>query len=478
MNRLDAAALERATSWNPKIVEAFLGNGFRDEGKERKWGSLSICRQSGFWWDFAAADGGYSSIELIQFLKRRGGEEWSRDDAARWLVKFLAAPEHEGFGPLEPADGEWTQARWEASAARCRQRLDQGEPLPPDGQEMAYLRSRGLPGPYPPALRRIAQARPGESALIIPLTVFGRITGVLETYIDALGKKSLVEPVRRRFDLERAPGAVMVIQEPAPGVVDIAATIVGAEGLENAMSAAHPEVAHPGWKIVGLPGIATLPNMSAKAGDRIIWVQDSDPPDHPAQAALQAGIDNLILQGAQVRRTERSEIGDANAILQAKGPAELKRLLARPAGAPLKFTGEKLSIDGEITRLAKLSPTEYEKERKKIAKDSEWRVTVLDKAVARLRPAPTSEADDGSTEGLLSVPEDPAWAGPVPALLPILDTIRKHFRRFVAITEEQLTAAVLWIAAAHLVHSLKLNIDLFPKLAIESKDPHRAKPHS
>jgi hypothetical protein len=267
----------------------------------------------------------------------------------------------------------------------------------------------------------------------------------------------------------------MVIQEPAPGVIDISATMVIAEGLENSMSIAHPEVAHRGWKIIGVPGISLLENVPAKAGDRIIVFQDSDPPDHPAQLGLQAGIDSLILQGAQVRRTEWSEIGDANAILQAKGPAELKRLLARPVGAPLKFTGEKLSIDGEIARLAKLSPTEYEKERKKVAKDSEWRVTVLDKAVARLRPAPTSEADDGSTTTGLSVPEDPPFVGPIPRLDTILKEIRKHIARFVAVTPEQLTTVVLWIAAAHLMHISSLDLQLFPKLAIQSKDPASGK---
>ena len=309
----------------------------------------------------------------------------------------------------------------------------------------------------------------------MPLVAHGRVTGVMLTYIDALGRKSLVQPNRKRLDIERAPGAAMVIQEAAPGVVHISATMIIAEGLENAISAAHPEVAHPGWKILGVPGISTLKNVPAKAGDRIIVLQDSDPLDHPAQIGLQDGIDSLILQGAQVRRTEWSEHGDANAILRQRGPAELKRLLARPAAAPLKFEGEKLSIDEEIVRLAKLSPTEYEKERKKVAKDSTWRVTELDKAVARLRPTPTSPEEGGSTTTQLSVPEDPPFVGPIPQLSTVLEEIREQIRRFMAITEEQLTTVVLWIAAAHLIHITNLDLQLFPKLAIQSKDPASGK---
>jgi hypothetical protein len=34
------------------------------------------------------------------------------------------------------------------------------------------------------------------------LIAFDRITGTLETYIDALGRKSLAPPNRRRLDLE------------------------------------------------------------------------------------------------------------------------------------------------------------------------------------------------------------------------------------------------------------------------------------
>jgi hypothetical protein len=472
MTRLDAAEYERAITWNLTIAAELLGAPSRDEGRERCWeGGFHVCRQSGAWYSWAASVGGVNSVSLIQFLKKCAGEEWSFEDTIKWLVKFLTT--HEGLGQLEAAaeDEEDTQTRQAATAELARHVLDIAEPLPEDGAEVAYLTSRALPGPYHlEALRWLPNARPGEGALVMPLTANERITGVLLTYIDALGKKSLVAPVRRRLDIERAPGAVMVIQEPAPGVVDISATVVIAEGLENSLSVAHPEVAHPGWKIIGVPGIATLKNVPAKAGDRIIVFQDSDPEGQPAQIGLQAGIDGLILQGAQVRRTERSEHGDANAILRAKGPVELKRLLARPAGAPLKFTGEKLSVDGEIVRLAKLSPTEYEKERKKVAKDSEWRVAARDKAVARLRPASAPSEDEGSTEPSIRLPVDPPWTGPVPQLSQLLDRVVIAIRRYVVLEEWQAHIVTVWVALTYFVFASRINLQVMPRLAIQSAE--------
>jgi len=50
----------------------------------------------------------------------------------------------------------------------------------------------------------------------MPLIASDRITGTLVTYIDALGRKSLAPPNRRRLDLEPAPGAVMEIAAASP----------------------------------------------------------------------------------------------------------------------------------------------------------------------------------------------------------------------------------------------------------------------
>lgn len=335
--------------------------------------------------------------------------------------------------------------------------------MPEGDTELAYLASRGLPGPYPEGLRRVPNARPGESALLMPLTAYGRITGILLTYLDALGRKSLVLPNRRRLDLERAPGAVMVIQEPAPGVIDLAATIVGAEGLENSLSIAHPAVARPGWRIIGLPGINALKNMSAKAGDRVIFFQDSDPDGSPARAGLQAGIDSLILQGASaVRCTEWNKAGDANAILQTQdlGTKALKRLLATPAGGALSF-------EGEVKRLADMPPTEYEKARRTIAKAHDVRVQHLDREVALRRPKPL-EADEGSAGPSIGLPVDPPWTGPVPQLSQLLDRIVAEVRRYVVLHEWQAHLVAAWVALTYFVFDSRIDLQVMPRLAVQS----------
>lgn len=84
MTRLDAAEYERAITWNLAIAAELIGTDIesRDEGKERYWGAFHVCRQTGMWHDWAAVAGGISSIELVQHLKRRVGEEWSHQDAS------------------------------------------------------------------------------------------------------------------------------------------------------------------------------------------------------------------------------------------------------------------------------------------------------------------------------------------------------------------------------------------------------------
>jgi uncharacterized membrane protein len=390
MTTLTAEDSERGITWNPKIAaELFEKDAvYRDEGKERCWGSLHICRQTGLWYDHAAAIGGLYSVPLIRFLKKRAGEEWSAADAAAWLKKFLE--EHDGTGQLEAEDEDWTTARREATAALAKHYLDTAEPLPEDGAERTYLASRALTGPFPAALRRVPNARPGESALVMPLTAYGRVTGVLLTYIDALGRKSLVLPNRRRLDIGRAPGAVMEIATATPGTVDISADVVICEGLENGLSI--NLVKSPAWRVIALPGISVLKNVALKPEERrVIVFQDSDPKGHPACEGLDAGVDTLLLGGKEVRVTEDSEHGDANNILKTEelGEKELRRLLAKPAGAALSFKGK-------VEELSKLPETAYMQARRETAKGLGVPVAYLDREVTKRRPKPV-EAEQPST---------------------------------------------------------------------------------
>ena len=70
----------------------------------------------------------------------------------------------------------------------------------------------------------------------MPLIAFDRITGTLETYIDALGRVSFALPNLRRLDLEPAPGAVMEIAAASPDTIDISADVITREGWENGES--------------------------------------------------------------------------------------------------------------------------------------------------------------------------------------------------------------------------------------------------
>src|SRR5436190_16951505 len=102
--------------------------------------------------------------------------------------------------------------------------------LPPDGTATeAYLHSRKLLPPYPACIQHLEDARCGESAMVAILTADGHETGVQLTYLDPDGRKSTVEPVRQRFDLEPARHAVFLVQEAQS---DSKLPISVCEGLE------------------------------------------------------------------------------------------------------------------------------------------------------------------------------------------------------------------------------------------------------
>ena len=96
----------------------------------------------------------------------------------------------------------------------------------------------------------------------MPLIAVDRITGTLETYIDALGRKSLAPPNRRRLDLEPAPGAVMEIAAASPGTIDIRVDVITCEGWENEESITL--VKSPAWRILALPRINTMSAQDAE----------------------------------------------------------------------------------------------------------------------------------------------------------------------------------------------------------------------
>jgi DNA primase len=138
-------------------------------------------------------------------------------------------------------------------------------------------------------------------------------------------------------------------------------------------------------RIVGLPGIAALAHLCVKKGERILIVADGDEPDSPAAKALFSGTDALLLQGASVRVTQTPPGEDANSILQRGGIEALAELISDNYPA-------ELTDDGEITRLSRLDPLDYERGRRAAAERLGIRLSTLDQqsanAAARRQPQP------------------------------------------------------------------------------------------
>jgi hypothetical protein len=249
----------RARSWNLAIAAVILGAdvSYRDLGHDRRWeglGGFSVDRRDGAWCCLGSEEGGYSALKLVHFLLR--GSSWA--SSADWLQAFLA--QHAGAGPCngDAADDDASETRVRIGTFKARQIRDTAGPI--EGTEgEQYLRSRGLPPPYPLELRWLAVARTGEGAIVVDLIAADRPVGIFVTLIDALGKKSAHEPSRRRFNLEPGyPDAVMRIAEREPGSVDQTTDVV-VEGIENGLAIAR--VKKPGWQIIALPGIGALSHL-------------------------------------------------------------------------------------------------------------------------------------------------------------------------------------------------------------------------
>jgi hypothetical protein len=259
---LSLAEAKRAGTWNLEIAAVILADvAFLDLGHDRRWeglGGFAVDRRDGAWFCFGSEEGGYSARKLVHFLLR--GSSWV--DSETWLRSFLA--QHPGTGPCnaDVADDDETETRTRISAFKARQIRDAASPIEgSDGEQ--YLRSRGLPAPYPLELKWLPDARTGEGAIVVDLIASGRPVGVLCTYVDALGTKSAHQPNRRRFNLEPGhPGAVMRIAEREPGSVDQTTDIVVVEGLENGLSIARAK--KPGWEILALPGISALAHLEVE----------------------------------------------------------------------------------------------------------------------------------------------------------------------------------------------------------------------
>jgi len=123
---------------------------------------------------------------------------------------------------------------------------------------------------------------------------------------------------------------------------------------------------------------------------------------------------------------------------------------------------EPSAADAEITRLAKLTPLQYEQERKVAADRLDIRAAILDKLVAaeraRLNP------DDGSRQGHAIEFRDPEpWPGPIVGAA-LLDDLAAAIRRHVVLPDHAGDACTLWVVHTYLTDRFLIS----PRLGVRS----------
>ena len=446
---IPTAEYERGRTWLPEITQACLpaSTRWRDEGPYRRYlqqGGLIIHLKQGWWYSHSAKIGGYSPIAIIKFLKSCRTRE-----AVEYFLAFLSSHPGTGSCGTEIADDDAGPAS-QAAAQYIRDNLIP-DVLGTDTE--IYLRSRGLPPPYPPCVAHLRNARPGESAFIVALEWNGRITGYQLLYLDAYGVKSLVRPVRRRFNLEAAPGAIFpIVAGTGDGV------LIGA-GAEDALSLAKLGRAE---RVIGLPGDGALQHLKFAQGTRAIFVRDGDKPDCPADRAVVAGLDALLIQKIDVDVTPTPDSEDANSIWQSGPIAALSELVdsAHPAELSKPW--------GIVKYAATLDRAQLETERKKLAKKIGWRVSIFSEEVERLRDARRFHSDDAGTDN-----DDAGGDGDLAApveLDKVLDDIVAELRRYIVASDHVYTTIALWAAHTHIVHHVTIKLTVSPRLAIQAND--------
>jgi hypothetical protein len=292
---LSAADDTRLRTWAVEIAQARLPPDAQRQDRGGDWrftksGGLSIAKRSGAWYSYTADTGGYDTVRLIEFL--RGCD---RTEAEQWAAAWLAS--HPGTGSCDGAeDDDASQAAAQVKAIRAKEVIDAAVAADRTLAE-TYLRSRGIGAPLPDCVRFLPDARIGEGAMVGLLTAHDVVIGAQLTYLDPAGNKSLREPVRQTFvlDRERARGAVFVIEKLSSN-----AKMLLAEGLEDGLSlraCGRPEA------IFALPGVGGLQHFPAPRGQAITVMRDGDPAGSPADKALISGVDRLLLQHAEVRVT-------------------------------------------------------------------------------------------------------------------------------------------------------------------------------
>jgi putative DNA primase/helicase len=380
---------------------------------------------------------------MIAFLGK-----YSETQAESWALQWLRS--HVGLGSCLGDPAEETDSP--ASALAAEEALSRLVEIADSPYVQRYVsETRRIDAPYPDCIKALPYARGGEDALVGILTARGRTVGLELTYIDSTGQKSTITPQRRTLKLERLPDAVFDI--PSPGE---STDVEIAEGLPDTLTVFR-------WgkcrcRIIGLPGIGALKSLRFTKGTKITVVAHGDASDSQAAKDLQDGLDKQIIDGCDVHVTATPPNGeDANSIFLKAGFDGLQTFLgsAEPA---------KVSLNGEIEKLARLSELDYAQVRRAKATDFGIPVKVLDDEVRKHRAANKSAPPDWeevSTDDLQHEEVDLAHT---------LDGILKELKRYVVASEEAFTTMALWCAHSHLVHHPLIQLTISPRLAIQAAD--------
>jgi hypothetical protein len=444
---MNAAEAERLRTWAIPIAEALLPEVTRrDEGNEVRFpdrGGLTINRHSGAWYQHATGQGSWSALALIQLLGYPAPAE-----ALKWAMAWLGA--HPGTGPSIGAHDDEdndSPSKSDAEIILCNTIEITGTPA-----ERYLSEHRRIDPPYPPDLKYLPNARCGEGALVAPLYSHERITGIQVTYLDMEGRKSVVSPQRRRFNLEKAPDAVFLLPYTGENT-----NVVIAEGLEDALSV---------WRygalrchVRGIPGVGVLQHLVFASSTKITVLPDGGPADSAPAKALQRGLDRLLLPGCEVLVAEIPAIGfDTNRILIEDGVDALQKWIeeAQPAT---------LSLRGEIEKLAKLDEIDWEQQRQSEATRLKIRIKILDKLVIKARAAAADAADDAKVTS-----DTRPWPTAVDGAA-LLDELARTLAGFVNMEDEQSWAVALWVVFTHAFDVAPFN----PKLWFKSPTPRSGK---
>jgi hypothetical protein len=466
--RLSAAEGRRLDTWIVKIAEVLTGERGVAEGRRLRFlgqVGLLIDIMTGAWRTYGAHRGGRHSIGLVMYLKA-----CSYAEALEWAAVWLRANAGDGTCPLAEASDD-DELHREANRELAEKFISKSMPITPESASGRYLASRLLPPPYDPDLvRHLENARIGEDALVALARGQGRVVGVQLTYLDPTGTKSLVRPLRRYFALESIPGFFEIT--PAASTERPRRTLI-AEGAEDGLTLqrlGRPE------HLVALPGISRLVDYPAEAGEEITIVRDGDPEGSQADQDLWRGVDALITAKATVKVTQTPEGEDANSTwVKAKGhTAALSDLLDSVVDATISRGGV---LRNEIRRLAGLAEDQYQAELQSVvrrlkASTDYIRQQVRAERQRRLYAELQAGDDEARIRTALAASK---WEGPPPILAELLSAILAVIGKYIVASRSQMVAMTLWIAASHLVHSQKVPLRIFPKLAFQSPEPAAGK---